>query len=148
MIGASLEKPDSVLEEELKVEELALVLGAEVLDEEVPIGEMVEEAVVVEGALAEAVAEVEEVLVREEEEQGNSLTAIGREKKGKNMERQNIMKSGMGPGGYCFCPKCGYKKPHVQGVPCRDEKCPECDLNLIRKGSYHDDLIKKKKGGK
>lgn len=62
--------------------------------------------------------------------------------------RERIMKEGMGPIGNCICPKCGYKKKHTPGVPCREEKCPECEVSLIREGSYHDDLIKKKKGGK
>lgn len=52
----------------------------------------------------------------------------------------------MGSGGACHCPKCDYRTPHKQGVPCQDEKCPECGAKLIREGSYHDDLLKKKQG--
>jgi cation diffusion facilitator family transporter len=39
---------------------------------------------------------------------------------------------GEGPGGYCVCPKCGYKIPHERGVPCSSSKCPKCTLNLKR----------------
>ncbi len=52
---------------------------------------------------------------------------------------------GMGPGGYCFCPKCGFRKPHHIGVPCREELCPKCGTRLIREGSEHHRLIEKKK---
>lgn len=59
------------------------------------------------------------------------------------------MRQGMGPGGFCICSKCGYKKPHEAGIPCRDEKCPKCGTKMVREGSYHHKLIeeKKKKGG-
>jgi len=40
---------------------------------------------------------------------------------------------GLGPGGYCACPKCGYKVEHKKGTPCSSLKCPKCDVMLIRK---------------
>lgn len=40
---------------------------------------------------------------------------------------------GEGPGGYCACPKCGYKIPHQRGVPCSALQCPNCKVNLGRK---------------
>jgi len=62
--------------------------------------------------------------------------------------RGNFAGGGLGPVGFCVCPKCGYRKPHQPGVPCIEERCPNCDSALIREGSYHDKLIKdKKKGG-
>jgi len=39
---------------------------------------------------------------------------------------------GMGPGGYCVCPKCNYRVKHERGVPCASLKCPKCGINLIR----------------
>jgi len=39
---------------------------------------------------------------------------------------------GQGPGGYCVCPKCGYKIPHQRGTPCSTLECPNCKINLVR----------------
>jgi NAD-dependent SIR2 family protein deacetylase len=52
---------------------------------------------------------------------------------------------GMGPMGYCICPKCNYKTPHRRGIPCQEEKCPRCGTKMLREGSYHHDLSEKKK---
>lgn len=38
-----------------------------------------------------------------------------------------------GPGGYCVCPECGYKKSHQRGTPCSGLKCPNCHIPLQRK---------------
>jgi len=48
--------------------------------------------------------------------------------KGKVSEAQ-----GRGPGGFCFCPKCGYKIPHQRGTPCSILECPKCKIKLVRK---------------
>ena len=37
-----------------------------------------------------------------------------------------------GPGGYCVCPKCGYKVEHQVGIPCYQQKCPKCGSPMIR----------------
>ncbi|MDI6846426.1 MAG: DUF134 domain-containing protein [Candidatus Saccharicenans sp.] len=55
---------------------------------------------------------------------------------------------GLGPEGICFCPKCGFRKPHVAGLPCREERCPQCGSVLIREGSEHQRMIEKNKGQK
>ncbi|MCD6522876.1 MAG: DUF134 domain-containing protein [Candidatus Diapherotrites archaeon] len=40
--------------------------------------------------------------------------------------------SALGPGGYCVCPKCGYKVPHQRGVPCYSMTCPKCGTQMTR----------------
>ena len=37
-----------------------------------------------------------------------------------------------GPGGYCVCPKCGYRKEHNISTPCYLEICPKCETKLVR----------------
>lgn len=43
-----------------------------------------------------------------------------------------------GPSGYCLCPKCGYRTPHKQGIPCPEMKCPECGRPLVREELLRD----------
>lgn len=55
------------------------------------------------------------------------------------MERKSRMgEHGLGPGGFCKCPKCGYRVEHKAEKPCRELKCPKCDVILIREGSPED----------
>uniref|UniRef100_A0A7C4YA10 UPF0251 protein ENV67_05010 n=1 Tax=candidate division WOR-3 bacterium TaxID=2052148 RepID=A0A7C4YA10_UNCW3 len=54
----------------------------------------------------------------------------------------------MGQEGYCVCPKCGFRKEHQAGLPCREERCPHCNIPMVREGSYHHQLIEKNKGKK
>ncbi len=44
---------------------------------------------------------------------------------------------GMGGGGFCVCAKCGQRFPHRPGVPCLEERCPDCGVALVREGSAH-----------
>jgi len=39
---------------------------------------------------------------------------------------------GRGPGGYCFCKRCGYRIEHQPGVPCSSLICPNCKTHLTR----------------
>ena len=56
-----------------------------------------------------------------------------------NMERRSRMgEHGLGPSGFCKCPKCGYKVEHEAGKPCRELRCPKCDVELVREGSPED----------
>ena len=32
----------------------------------------------------------------------------------------------------CFCPECDYSLKHTSGNPCCDERCPNCDLPLMK----------------
>jgi hypothetical protein len=37
-----------------------------------------------------------------------------------------------GPGGYCVCPNCGHREPHIAGQPCSRKTCPKCGIPLVR----------------
>jgi len=37
-----------------------------------------------------------------------------------------------GPTGYCVCPSCGHKVPHVAGTPCTELTCPKCKSRMVR----------------
>ena len=41
---------------------------------------------------------------------------------------------GLGNGGECVCPKCGYEMDHDTGVPCDEVKCPKCGAMMEREG--------------
>jgi cation diffusion facilitator family transporter len=45
----------------------------------------------------------------------------------------------MGPGGYCICPKCGYKVKHERGTPCSSIECPKCGVSLARDATKRKD---------
>jgi len=38
------------------------------------------------------------------------------------------------PGGSCICPQCGRRQGHQPGVPCRRQRCPHCNVSLMREG--------------
>jgi hypothetical protein len=48
---------------------------------------------------------------------------------------------GIGSFGVCVCPKCGRSQTHTPGVPCLEERCPECGCALVREGSPHHMVI-------
>lgn len=52
---------------------------------------------------------------------------------------------GRGQGGYCVCPSCDTRKPHLAGRPCKEDKCPQCGRVMVREGSYHHQLHEEKK---
>jgi predicted Fe-Mo cluster-binding NifX family protein len=39
---------------------------------------------------------------------------------------------GRGQGGFCVCPKCGEKRSHLRGVPCRSVNCPKCGSIMVK----------------
>ena len=39
---------------------------------------------------------------------------------------------GLGPNGECVCGKCGKKTPHQRGIPCYEQKCPDCGVLMTR----------------
>lgn len=42
---------------------------------------------------------------------------------------------GLGPGGKCVCPTCGYRDEHDTGVPCFERTCPKCGESMTRVAS-------------
>lgn len=36
------------------------------------------------------------------------------------------------PAGSCACPACGFREPHVRGIPCAAKRCPRCQVPLVR----------------
>lgn len=56
----------------------------------------------------------------------------GRGQGGSGLGRGSGNKPGSGPGGYCVCPKCGYREPHQAGRPCKDIACPQCGTRLVK----------------
>ena len=52
---------------------------------------------------------------------------------------------GMGVSGYCICPKCDEGVAHHRGRPCQEEECPKCGRRMMREGSYHHQLLVKKR---
>jgi uncharacterized protein len=37
----------------------------------------------------------------------------------------------------CICPTCGFEKVHLPTTPCKSEICPNCNCQMIRKGTPH-----------
>ena len=37
-----------------------------------------------------------------------------------------------GPSGYCICPNCGQKEPHIAAIPCFNQECPKCGSLMTR----------------
>jgi len=51
--------------------------------------------------------------------------------RGRNISPQGD-KPGSGPGGYCVCPKCGYKQQHSRLSPCNQRTCPKCGARMTK----------------
>ncbi len=45
---------------------------------------------------------------------------------------------------FCVCPKCGHRKPHIAGKPCREQTCTDCGITLVRENSPQHGIIQKK----
>jgi len=46
--------------------------------------------------------------------------------RGRGQGRKGGRRRGAGGTTECVCPKCGYKEPHVRGIPCSQKECPKC----------------------
>ena len=44
---------------------------------------------------------------------------------------------GYGAHGRCVCPRCGLVREHQPGRPCKRERCPDCDVPMLREGGEH-----------
>lgn len=53
-------------------------------------------------------------------------------------------KQGYGSEGNCICVHCNIRIPHKPGVPCRQERCPECGKIMLRENSVHHQQLKNK----
>jgi hypothetical protein len=54
---------------------------------------------------------------------------------------------GAGARGRCVCPRCGRAEEHVAGVPCMQERCPDCGVAMVREGSPHHQEILERRAG-
>jgi len=125
----------------LKTQKKGSVITAN-LEIKLPSNLRVEEATKISNSLREklikAIESLQYVAIQitsHEVETGFYKPAFGRgfgwQRKGRFRGEVEEAKGG-GPGGYCACPKCGYKIPHERGVPCSTLECPKCKINLVR----------------
>jgi len=54
----------------------------------------------------------------------------------------------MGEGGFCIYPKCGERIEPQRGIPCQEERGPEWGAKMLREGSRHHELLRKKRTNK
>lgn len=112
------------------------------LEIKLPSNLKVEEATKISGSLREEmINEIEELqyvaiqIMSHEVETGFYKPDFGRsfswQRKGRFKEKTEGA-AGQGPGGYCVCSKCDYKKLHQRGTPCSTLKCPVCNIDLKR----------------
>jgi predicted Fe-Mo cluster-binding NifX family protein len=52
--------------------------------------------------------------------------------RGARMRAQGSASTSVGPGAHCICPQCGQRQPHQRGEPCFEQKCPTCNVAMIR----------------
>jgi hypothetical protein len=60
---------------------------------------------------------------------------MGNKNKSSETERISMIQErrhDMSEGGFCLCPKCGERIEHKQGIPCQEERCPECGTKMLR----------------
>jgi predicted Fe-Mo cluster-binding NifX family protein len=62
--------------------------------------------------------------------QGRGGKGAGRQGRGRQYGGQNQSNATMG---FCICGKCGHQEPHQQGMPCIEQRCPNCGETMTRK---------------
>lgn len=50
---------------------------------------------------------------------------------------ENCRQQGLGPTGFCICPRCEQRIEHQSGVRCQQMQCPQCGCKMLREGSEH-----------
>lgn len=150
LLGSSCEKTEKKIKDLLKKEKIEITnlktqkLGEKVFAEikiKLPSKIKIQEAEKVinklEKDLTEKIQELDYTSIQVESHNigiGHYKTLLGQERRFKNRNTQTTpsKRQGTGPGGYCICPKCGYKEKHKPGTPCSEIKCPKCKSNLTR----------------
>jgi len=56
---------------------------------------------------------------------------------GERPRRRGRAGFGCGAHGVCICPQCGLTREHLPGRPCKRERCPDCDVAMMREGGEH-----------
>jgi hypothetical protein len=54
------------------------------------------------------------------------------------MQGKGTKPEGTGGADVCVCPECKKEFKHERGVPCNENKCPDCDVELTGKGASGD----------
>jgi len=138
----TISKKENIEISSLKTQKKGSVITAN-LEIKLPNNLKVEEATKISNNLREKLITAIEALqyiaiqiTSHEVETGFYKPALGRsfgwQRKGKFKGKVEEARGG-GPGGYCVCPKCGYKIIHGRGDPCSALECPNCKIKLIRK---------------
>lgn len=64
---------------------------------------------------------------------------------GANRQKQFMVvkedEQGLGPGGVCVCPECGYTEEHATGEKCNEKKCEKCGTVMTRKEDSAEKII-------
>jgi predicted Fe-Mo cluster-binding NifX family protein len=63
---------------------------------------------------------------------GQGMGSGGRKGQGGQRPGRRGGRMGAGTAGYCTCPQCGHQEAHQRGVPCVEQKCPQCGTAMTR----------------
>ncbi|PIS30745.1 MAG: hypothetical protein COT43_01310 [Candidatus Marinimicrobia bacterium CG08_land_8_20_14_0_20_45_22] len=55
----------------------------------------------------------------------------GQGRRGQGFGRVSVLEAA-DPSDYCVCPVCGRREPHRRGIPCFEQKCPNCGSAMTR----------------
>lgn len=63
---------------------------------------------------------------------GQGMGSGGRKGQGGQRPGRKGGRMQAGTAGYCVCPQCGHQEAHQRGVPCVEQKCPQCGTAMTR----------------